>query len=40
MVGIEYCGIGYWGLCLLMFTICGFYIKVLIDRFSNRDLLK
>lgn len=40
MIGIEYCGIHYWGLNISMFVICGVYIKVLIDRFNEMDALK
>jgi len=37
MIGIKYCGTGYWGLNFIMFVICGVYIKILIDRLKEKD---
>ena len=40
MIGIEYCGMGYWVINISMFLICAYYIKMLIDRFTDRDAKK
>lgn len=37
MIGIKYCGAGYWGLNFGMFVICAVYIKILIDRLCEKD---